>query len=86
MGTNGHRCIARLILQTSSSSLLVMLPIFSQDRCSSLGLAALGLSSRAGRRAEISPVVPPVLAQDKVVVGVGAHGIKYIGFVRDLEL
>lgn len=34
----------------------------------------------------MSPVGPPALTEHKVVVGGGAHGIKYIGFVRDLEL
>lgn len=32
------------------------------------------------------PVAPPALAQDKVVVGGGAHGIKHVGFVGDLQL
>lgn len=66
--------------------LLDVLLTFSQDRCFSLGVAALGLSSRAGRGAEMSPVGPPALAQHKVVVGGGAHGIKHVGFVGDLEL
>lgn len=31
-------------------------------------------------------MAPPALAQDKFIVGSGAHGIKHIGFVRYLEL
>lgn len=65
---------------------LVVLLTFSQDRCFRLGLADLRLSSRAGRIAELSSVAPPALAQHKVIVGRCAHGIKYIGFARDLEL
>lgn len=57
-----------------------------QDRCCSLGVAALGLSSRTGGGAQMSPVAPPALTQHKVIVGGGAHGIKYVGFVGDLEL
>lgn len=72
---------------SSSSCLVVVLLTFSQDRCSlSFGVTAPRLSPGTGGRAEMSPVAPPVLAQDKVVVGGGAHGIKYIGFVGDLEL
>lgn len=52
----------------------------------SLGVAVLGLSSGAGRGAEMSPVAPPALTQHKVVVGGGAHGIKNVGFIGDLEL
>ncbi len=58
----------------------------SQDRHVSLGMAALGLSSRTGGRAVMSPVGPPALTEHKVVVCGGAHGIKYVGFVGDLEL
>lgn len=53
---------------------------------SSLSVAALGWSSGAEGRAEVSPVAPPVPAQDKVIVGRSAHGVKHIGFVGDLEL
>lgn len=59
---------------------------FSRDAGSSLGVAALGLSSRAGGGAQVFPMAPPVLPQDKVVVGSGAHGIEYIGFVGNQEL
>lgn len=66
--------------------LLDVLLTSSQDRRFSLGVAALGLSSRTRRGAEMSPVGLPALTQHKVVVGGGAHGIKYVGFVGDLEL
>lgn len=52
----------------------------------SLGLAVLGLSPGAGRGAEMSPVAPPALTQHKVIVGGGAHGVKNVGFIWDLEL
>lgn len=55
-------------------------------RSLSLGLAALGVSSGAGRGAKTSLVAPPALTQHKVIVGGGAHGIKHVGFVGDLEL
>lgn len=32
------------------------------------------------------PVASPALAQDKVIIGSGAHGVKHIGFVWNLEL
>lgn len=47
-------------------------------------MAVLGLSSRAGGGAEMSAVALPALAQDEVVVGCGAHGVKYVGFVGDV--
>lgn len=52
----------------------------------SFGVSVPGLSSRAGRGAKMSPVAPPAPTQYKVVVGGGAHGIKHVGFIWDLEL
>lgn len=66
--------------------LLDVLLTFSQNGCFSLAVAALGLSSRAGRGAQMPPVGPPALTQHKVIVGGGTHGIKHVGFVWDLEL
>lgn len=37
-------------------------------------------------RAEALPVAPPSLPQHKVVIVRGAHGVKHVGFVRDVEL
>lgn len=77
---------AELIQQMCCFRLLDVLLTFVQDRPVLLGVAAPGLSSRTRRRAEMSPVGLPALAQHKVVVGRGAHGIKHVGFVWDLEL
>lgn len=52
----------------------------------SFGVSVPGLSSRAGGEAKMSPVAPPAPTQHKVVVGGGAHGIKHVGFIWDLEL
>lgn len=82
--TNGHRRAA--VADVQLLRLLAVLLSLNRDRCSSLGVAALGLSSRAGGRAKMSAVALPALAQDKVIVGRGAHGVKYVGFVRYLEL
>lgn len=51
-----------------------------------LAVAVLLLRSQAGRGAKVSPVAPPALTQHKVVVGGGAHGVKHVGLVWDLEL
>lgn len=51
-----------------------------------LGEATLRLSPGAGGGPQMSPISPPALTQHKVIVCGGAHGIEYIGFVRDLEL
>lgn len=59
---------------------------FTPERYFSFGVSAPGLSSRAGRGAKMSPVAPPAPTQHKVVVGGGAHGIKHVGFIWDLEL
>lgn len=61
-------------------------PTITQDRCCSLGMAALGLSPGAGRGAKMFSTAPPALAQNKVIIGWGAHGIKHVGFVGYLEL
>lgn len=52
----------------------------------SLGVAVLGLNATARRGAIMSPMALPALTQQEVVVGGGAHGVKYVGFIRDLEL
>lgn len=72
--------------QLHSRSKKVSFDPFIQTKYFSPSTAAPGQSSRAGWRAKISPVAPPALAQDKVIVGSGAHCIKHVGFVRYLEL
>lgn len=52
----------------------------------SLGVAVLGLNSTARRGAIMSHMALPALTQQKVIVGGGAHGVKYVGFIGDLEL
>lgn len=52
----------------------------------SLGGAGLGWISRAGRGAKASPVASPALTKHEVIVGRGAHGVKHVGFIGDLEL
>lgn len=81
-----QRCCWADVADEHLLCLLDVLIILSQDKCVSLGVAVLRLSSRTGDGAQMSPVGPPALSEHKVVVGGGAHGIKYIGFVRDLEL
>lgn len=49
-------------------------------------MAAPGYSPRTGGGAKRSAMAPPAMTQDKVVVGHGAHGVEYVGFVRNLEL
>lgn len=51
-----------------------------------LAVAGLLLRSQAGRGAKVSLVAPPTLTQHKVVVGGGAHGVKHVRLVWDLEL
>lgn len=50
-----------------------------------LGKASLGWISRAGGGAKTSPAASPALTKHKVIVGGGAHGVKYVGFVGNLE-
>ena len=33
----------------------------------------------------VTAVAPPALAQDKIVVGLGAHGVEHVGLVGNLE-
>lgn len=64
------------------------MPTFSMHRhfffCL-LGKASLGWISRAGRGAKTSPVASPSLTKHKVIVGGGAHGVKHVGFIGNLE-
>lgn len=86
---NSHRCVLKWLVQMNSSTLAlkkVSFDPFIQTKYFSPSTAAPGQSSRAGWRAKISPVAPPALAQDKVIVGSGAHCIKHVGFVGYLEL
>lgn len=69
-----------------ADELLSAVLIFSVHRHFSLGKAGLGCTYRAGRGAKTSPVAPPSLTEHKVIVGGGTHSVKYVGFVRDLEL
>lgn len=53
--------------------------------CRLLGVGSPGLGPGARRSAQASAVAPPALAEDKVVVGRGGHGVEHVGLVRDLE-
>lgn len=67
--------------------LLYELLTFSHGtRRSSLGVAALERRSGAGGGAQAPPVALPAPTQHKVVVGGGAHGVEYVGFVGQLKI
>ena len=51
-----------------------------------LAVACPGQSPGAGGGGEgVAAVALPALAQDKVVVGLGAHGVEHVGLVWNLE-